>query len=189
MPWSNQTCAPQLLSLRSRAREPQLLNPRAASTEAHVPRSPRTATKSRPRSPQLEKARAQQRRPNTAKKKKKDSHLVFSAAGYSRAGAVFYQVRVKLREWPPLLPKLTLDSMAAGVVGSVWPLFAFGEELLVSLPSSVYAECWQPGPWASRHTSVYRFLQVDLVGASLPQPSSSSSLVSTRLHPFVGSPS
>ena len=30
-------------------------------------RSPRTATKSSPRSPQLEKARAQQRRPNTAK--------------------------------------------------------------------------------------------------------------------------
>ena len=33
-------------------------------------RSPRTATKSSPRSPQLEKARAQQRRPNAAKKKK-----------------------------------------------------------------------------------------------------------------------
>ena len=34
-------------------------------------RSPRTATNSSPRSPQLEKARVQQRRPNTAKKKKK----------------------------------------------------------------------------------------------------------------------
>ena len=35
-------------------------------------RSPRTATKSSPHSPQLEKACAQQRRPNAAKKKKKD---------------------------------------------------------------------------------------------------------------------
>ena len=34
-------------------------------------RSPCTATKSRPCSPQLEKARAQQQRPNTAIKKKK----------------------------------------------------------------------------------------------------------------------
>ena len=34
-------------------------------------RSPRTATKSGPCSPQLERARAQQRRPNAAKKKKK----------------------------------------------------------------------------------------------------------------------
>ena len=30
-------CAPQLLSLRSRAREPQLLSPRATTTEAHAP--------------------------------------------------------------------------------------------------------------------------------------------------------
>ena len=33
-------------------------------------RSPHTATKSSPRSPQLEKAREQQQRPNAAKKKK-----------------------------------------------------------------------------------------------------------------------
>ena len=33
--------------------------------------SPRTATKSNPCSPQLEKAHAQQQRPNAAKKKKK----------------------------------------------------------------------------------------------------------------------
>ena len=30
-------CAPQLLSLRSRAREPQLLSPRATTTEGRVP--------------------------------------------------------------------------------------------------------------------------------------------------------
>ena len=34
-------------------------------------RSPRTAMKSSPLSPQLEKARVQQQRPNAAKKKKK----------------------------------------------------------------------------------------------------------------------
>ena len=31
--------APQLLSLRSRAREPQLMSPRATTTEARVPRA------------------------------------------------------------------------------------------------------------------------------------------------------
>ena len=36
-------------------------------------RSPHTATKSSPCSPQLEKARMQQRKPNAAKKKKKDT--------------------------------------------------------------------------------------------------------------------
>ena len=40
MPWSNKARAPQLLSLRSRAWEPQLLNPPATTTEAHVPRAP-----------------------------------------------------------------------------------------------------------------------------------------------------
>ena len=45
-PWSNWACAPQLLSLRFRAREPQLLSLRAATTEAHAPRA---------RAPQQEK--------------------------------------------------------------------------------------------------------------------------------------
>ena len=36
---SNWAHAPQLLSLRSRAHEQQLLNPRATTTEAHVPRA------------------------------------------------------------------------------------------------------------------------------------------------------
>ena len=43
---SNSARAPQLLSLCSRAREPQLLSPRATATEAHVPRA---------RAPQQEK--------------------------------------------------------------------------------------------------------------------------------------
>ena len=58
MPQSNEARAPQLLSLCSRAREPQLLSPWATTTEARMPRA---------RAPQQEKppqweARAPQRR-------------------------------------------------------------------------------------------------------------------------------
>ena len=54
------------------AREPQLLSLRvwslcSATGEAAMVRGPRTAMKSGPRLPQLEKALAQKRRPNTAK--------------------------------------------------------------------------------------------------------------------------
>ena len=54
------------------AREPQLLSLRiwslcSATREATIVRGPRTAMKSGPRLPQLEKALAQKRRPNTAK--------------------------------------------------------------------------------------------------------------------------
>ena len=56
------------------AREPQLLSLRvwslcSATREAATVRGPRTTMKSGPRSPQLEKALAQKRRPNTAKNK------------------------------------------------------------------------------------------------------------------------
>ena len=56
------------------AREPQLLSLSvwslcSATREAATVRGPRTAMKSGPRSPQLEKALAQRRRPNTAKNK------------------------------------------------------------------------------------------------------------------------
>ena len=55
-------------------REPQLLSLRvwslcSAIREATIVRGPRTAMKSGPRSPQLEKALAQKRKPNTAKNK------------------------------------------------------------------------------------------------------------------------
>ena len=58
------------------AREPQLLSLRvwslcSATGEAAIVRGPRTAMKSGPRVPQLEKALAQKRRPNTAKNKNK----------------------------------------------------------------------------------------------------------------------
>ena len=58
------------------AREPQLLSLRvwslcSATREAATVRDLRTAMKSGPRLPQLEKALAQKRRPNTAKKKQK----------------------------------------------------------------------------------------------------------------------
>ena len=39
MPRSNEARVPQLLSLRSRAHEPQLLSPSATTTEAHAPRA------------------------------------------------------------------------------------------------------------------------------------------------------
>ena len=57
------------------AREPQLLSLRvwslcSATREAAMVRGPRTAMKSDSRLPQLEKALAQKRRPNTAKNKK-----------------------------------------------------------------------------------------------------------------------
>ena len=77
------------VSLRSRAREPQLLSLHATTTEAHEPqllkpvrleptpqqeatamRNPHTTTKSNPHSPQLEKARVQQQRPNAARNSK-----------------------------------------------------------------------------------------------------------------------
>ena len=56
------------------AREPQLLSLRvwslcSATREAAIMRGPRTAMKSGPHSPQLEKALAQKRRPNAAKNK------------------------------------------------------------------------------------------------------------------------
>ena len=64
MPRSNQARAPQLLSLRSRAHEPQLLKPMRLEPMLRNKRSHRseklTATKSSPHSPQLEKARVQQ---------------------------------------------------------------------------------------------------------------------------------
>ena len=39
MPWSKSARAPQLLSLRSRACEPQLRSPRATTTEACAPKA------------------------------------------------------------------------------------------------------------------------------------------------------
>ena len=56
------------------AREPQLLSLRvwslcSATREAAIVKGPRTAMKSGPRSPQLEKALTQKRRPSTAKNK------------------------------------------------------------------------------------------------------------------------
>ena len=60
MPRSNWAREPQLLSLRVRSLC-------SATREAAIVRGPRTAMKSGPRSPQLKKALAQKRRPNTPK--------------------------------------------------------------------------------------------------------------------------
>ena len=62
MPQSNWAREPQLLSLR-------VWSLCTAIQEAATVKGPRTAMKSGPRSPQLEKALAQKRRPNTAKNK------------------------------------------------------------------------------------------------------------------------
>ena len=64
MPRSKWAREPQLLSLRLRA-----WSLCSATREAAIVRGPRTAMKSGPRSPQLEKALAQKRRSNTAKNK------------------------------------------------------------------------------------------------------------------------
>ena len=63
MPRSGWARVPQLLSLR-------VWSLCSATREAAIVRGPRTATRSGPRLPQLEKALAQKRRPNTAKNKK-----------------------------------------------------------------------------------------------------------------------
>ena len=63
MPWSNWAREPQLLSLR-------VWSLCSTTREATIVRGPRTAMKSGPHPPQLEKALAQKQRPNTAKKKK-----------------------------------------------------------------------------------------------------------------------
>ena len=62
MPRSNWAREPQLLSLR-------IWSLCSATREDAIVRVPRTVMKSGPRSPQLEKALAQKRRPNTAKNK------------------------------------------------------------------------------------------------------------------------
>ena len=62
MPRSSWARAPQLLSLR-------IWSLCSATREAAIVRGPRTAMKSGPRLPQLEKALVQKRRPNTAKNK------------------------------------------------------------------------------------------------------------------------
>ena len=62
MPQSNYAREPQLLSLR-------VWSMCSATREAAMVRGPCTAMKSGPRLPQLERALAQKRRPNTAKNK------------------------------------------------------------------------------------------------------------------------
>ena len=70
-PWSGkipraaERLSPYATATEARAPE----NPCSAVREATAMRSPRTAAKRSPRSPQLEKARAQQRRPNACSQK------------------------------------------------------------------------------------------------------------------------
>ena len=76
MPQSNWAREPQLLSLR-------VWSLCSTTREATIVRGLRTAMKSGPRLPQLEKALAQKRRPNTAiNKKKKKSGRVYCKSVY-----------------------------------------------------------------------------------------------------------
>ena len=73
MSWRSSACCPQLLSLCSRAQEPQLLKPTclelcSATRELTAMRSRCTEMKSSPCSPQLEKAWTEQQRPPLPKK-------------------------------------------------------------------------------------------------------------------------
>ena len=79
------------------AREPQLLSLRvwslcSATREAVTVRGPRTAMKSGPRSPQLEKALAQKRRPNTAKNKFKKKKKVMLSSVVTNLGVKQSQI-------------------------------------------------------------------------------------------------
>ena len=88
----------------SYAREPQLLSLRvwslcSATREATTVRGPRTAMKRGSRSPQLEKALAQKRRPNTAKNKLKKKKI----EGEGRHSYSFYEAITTL------IPKIDKD--------------------------------------------------------------------------------
>ena len=82
-PWSNKAHAPQLPSLCSRARDPQLPSPWATAPAAHAPQSPcsemrryskkepRVATREEPPPHTTRGKPAQQQRPSTARNKAK----------------------------------------------------------------------------------------------------------------------
>ena len=82
------------------AREPQLLNLRvwslcSATREAAIMRGPRTAMKSSPHLPQLEKALAQKRRPNTAIKKKKKKNQLSMISSIKKKMQNIYNILLK----------------------------------------------------------------------------------------------
>ena len=83
MLWSYWARAPQLLSLNA-------YSPCSTTREATAMRSPRTATKSSPHLPQLEKAREQQRRPNAAKNK------INKISKFKRKRKLFYLKQLNL---------------------------------------------------------------------------------------------
>ena len=82
------------------ARGPQLLSLRSATGGAAVVRGPRTVVGSGPRSPQLGRALAQKRRPNTAKKKKKKSNINDHWSQITITNIIIMKKFVILWEWP-----------------------------------------------------------------------------------------
>ena len=137
MPRSHWASAPQLLSLRSRAHEPQLLSPRATITEARVPtaRAPQWEKPPRwearapqrrvaPHLPQLGKAQAQQRRPNAAKTRLKEKKQIWSwNASRNLYLRSWRQDRWSSRrggDWEYVIVVHTPVSSASLVFSSVW---------------------------------------------------------------------
>ena len=87
-------------------------------------RSPRTATKSGPSSPQLEKARTQQQRPNTAKnklikkkkkQKEKKSSLEMELRNAQEGDACWYKQTLGTR-WPSRASDHTRSALRKGTV-------------------------------------------------------------------------
>ena len=94
-PWSGKIPhAAEQLDPRATTTEPAHLEPVLPTREATIVRGPRTAMKSGPRLPQLEKALAQKRRPNTAKNKlKKKKKLTIAKEKFNGDRNCFTMVR------------------------------------------------------------------------------------------------
>ena len=98
------TCRGTAEPVRHNYWSPRTWSPCSATREATAMRSPLTAKKSGPHSPQLEKARVQQRKPNAAKnklikwinlkKKKKKIYVMFKVPG-----KMYGIQRIRLSSW------------------------------------------------------------------------------------------
>ena len=77
VPRGNKACVPRLLSLHTRAHAQQLLSPRAATTEAHMPKSPFSAREA----PAM-------RRPCTVRTKLKPGQALRGRLGLRKAEAL-----------------------------------------------------------------------------------------------------
>ena len=91
MPWSNWAREPQLLSLR-------VWSLCSATREATIVRGPRTAMKSGPHLPQLERALAQKRRPNIAINQSITKEILKKKLAYILKKINYFKKPVKQRQ-------------------------------------------------------------------------------------------